>query len=138
MSFDSHIISSSAFDQISFLQYLFKVHLNTTQYIIGLGGCTFQGIKRKRDHVGIKANYTQSQQECLQEIGNYEEGQQINYFDLARRYNLKNKAGTCKCYLNVNNFHGGTFMRSSIQKREFTKSIFGFCNFKVKKLAQKI
>ena len=43
-------------------------------------------------------------------IVNYEEGQQISYSDLALRYNLKNKAGTCKCYLNVNNFLGGTFM----------------------------
>ena len=88
------------------------------------GVLTLQGIKRKRDHVGIKTNYTWSQQECLQEIGNYEEGQQINYSDLARRYNLKNKAGTCKCYFNVNNFDGGTFMRSSTQKIENLPNLF--------------
>ena len=57
-------------------------------------------------------------------IVNYEEGQQISYSDLALRYNLKNKAGTCKCYLNVNNFLGGTFMRSSTQKQRIYQIFF--------------
>ena len=72
----------------------------------------------------MKTNYTRSQQECVQEIGNYEEGQQIDYFDLARRYTLKNKTVTCKCYFNANHFHGGTFMRSSIQKQRIYQIYF--------------
>ena len=43
---------------------------------------------------------------------------------MARRYNLKNKAGACKCYLNVNNFHGGTLMRPSIQKQRIYQIYF--------------
>ena len=67
----------------------------------------------------MKTNYTRSQQECVQEIRNYEEGQQIDYFDLARRYTLKNKTVTCKCYFNANHFHGGTFIRSRIMLKKF-------------------
>ena len=51
----------------------------------------FQGTKRKRDHVGDLNSYTWNKEECLQEVYQYNEKDNINYTAIAKKYEVKNK-----------------------------------------------
>ena len=70
------------------------MHKDSAKLWLKLVSNFFQGVKRRHDHIGNKENYTWSKEECLEEVSKYEVGDIINYSDLARRYQLKNKNGS--------------------------------------------
>ena len=49
------------------------------------------GVKQKRDHVGNENAYLWEAEECLREVSGYQDGDVINYSQLAKKYNMKNK-----------------------------------------------
>ena len=53
----------------------------------------FKGIKRKRDHIGRKTNYTWNKDICIKEVQSYPDDHEINYSALARQFDLKNING---------------------------------------------
>lgn len=50
-----------------------------------------KGIKRKHNHIGKEDAYTWKAGECLKEVSEYADGQTINYSQLAKKYEMKNK-----------------------------------------------
>ena len=75
------------------------------------------GMKRKRDHIGNIGTYVWSENECYEEVCNYQAGQCINYSELARRYNLLNaKEETPK--------NGGQIVKKYLEERGCDLTLF--------------
>ena len=50
------------------------------------------GLKRKHDHIDNISAYTWNADGWLKEVSEYDDGHQINYSQLAKKYNMKNKS----------------------------------------------
>ena len=48
-------------------------------------------MKRAHNHVGNLQSYSCNKDNCIEEVERYPADHNINYFDLARRFYLKNK-----------------------------------------------
>ena len=57
-----------------------------------------QELKRKRDHVETKENYSWRSEECLAEVNGYDSDQIIIYSKLACNYNLRNASSEALFY----------------------------------------
>ena len=53
----------------------------------------FYGMKRAHNHVGNLKSYSWDKNNCIEEVERYPADYNINYSDLARRFDLKNKNG---------------------------------------------
>ena len=79
-----------------------------------------QGLKKPQSHVGNLGNYTWDKESCLQEMSACNASKSLNYSDMARRFNLRNKQGNFYKYSSGPPEHLRSYlypgMRSSLGK----------------------